>query len=81
MGWGPTLDYTPIFEHLFEYTLNPPPLRRRYCRAFYRRRLKYGALKEDEAQRLKLLEQENSRLKADRLALTGGGWSSLSDQY
>ena len=30
---------------------------------FYRWRLKYGALKEDEAQRLKLLEQENSRLK------------------
>jgi putative transposase len=25
--------------------------------------LKYGALKEDEAQRLKALEQENSRLK------------------
>jgi len=31
--------------------------------AFYRWRLKYGALKEDEAQRLKALEQENSRLK------------------
>jgi transposase-like protein len=30
---------------------------------FYRWRLKYGALKEDEAQRLKALEQENSRLK------------------
>ena len=30
---------------------------------FYRWRLKYGALKEDEAQRLKVLEQENSRLK------------------
>ncbi|MGH7778012.1 MAG: transposase [Candidatus Dormibacterales bacterium] len=29
----------------------------------YRWRLKYGALKEDEAQRLKALEQENSRLK------------------
>lgn len=29
---------------------------------FYRWRLKYGALKEDEAQRLKALEQENSRL-------------------
>jgi hypothetical protein len=26
-------------------------------------RIKYGALKEDEAQRLKALEQENSRLK------------------
>jgi putative transposase len=26
-------------------------------------RLRYGALKEDEAQRLKLLEQENARLK------------------
>jgi transposase len=30
---------------------------------FYRWRTKYGALKEDEAQRLKALEQENSRLK------------------
>ncbi|MGH2557345.1 MAG: transposase [Actinomycetota bacterium] len=30
---------------------------------FYRWRLKYGALKEDEAQRLKALELENSRLK------------------
>lgn len=30
---------------------------------FCRWRLKYGALKEDEAQRLKALEQENSRLK------------------
>jgi len=30
---------------------------------FYRWRLKYGALKEDEAERLKALEQENSRLK------------------
>ena len=30
---------------------------------FYRWRLKYGALKEDEAQRLRALEQENSRLK------------------
>jgi putative transposase len=30
---------------------------------FYRFRLKYGALKEDEAQRLKALEQEN-RLSA-----------------
>src|SRR2546426_12336683 len=30
---------------------------------FYRWRIKYGALKEDEAQRLKALEQENSRLK------------------
>jgi putative transposase len=29
----------------------------------YRWRLKYGALKEDEAQRLKALEQEKSRLK------------------
>lgn len=29
----------------------------------YRWRLKYGAMKEDEAQRLKALEQENSRLK------------------
>ena len=36
---------------------------------FYRWRIRYGALKEDEAQRLKALEQENSRLKkmvADR---------------
>jgi transposase-like protein len=30
---------------------------------FYRWRIKYGALKEDEAHRLKALEQENSRLK------------------
>lgn len=30
---------------------------------FYRWRLRYGALKEDEAQRLKALESENSRLK------------------
>lgn len=30
---------------------------------FYRWRIRYGALKEDEAQRLKALEQENSRLK------------------
>ena len=32
-------------------------------KTFYRWRLKYGALKEDEAQRLKALEQENARLK------------------
>lgn len=30
---------------------------------FYRWRQKYGALKEDEAHRLKVLEQENARLK------------------
>lgn len=30
---------------------------------FYRWRQKYGALKEDEAHRLKALEQENARLK------------------
>ena len=30
---------------------------------FYRWRLRYGALKEEEAKRLQLLEQENSRLK------------------
>ena len=30
---------------------------------FYRWRTKFGALKEDEAQRLKALEQENNRLK------------------
>ena len=30
---------------------------------FYRWRTKYGALKEDEAQRLKALESENARLK------------------
>ena len=30
---------------------------------FYRWRIRYGALKEDEAQRLKALESENSRLK------------------
>src|SRR5438034_1392003 len=33
---------------------------------FYRWRIKYGALKEDEAQRLRALEQENARLKEDR---------------
>jgi putative transposase len=32
-------------------------------RTFYRWRVRYGALKEDEAQRLRALEQENSRLK------------------
>ena len=30
---------------------------------FYRWRIRYGALKEDEAQRVKALEQENSRLR------------------
>lgn len=30
---------------------------------FYRWRVKFGALKEDEAQRLKALEAENARLK------------------
>jgi putative transposase len=30
---------------------------------FYRWRTRYGSLKEDEAKRLQLLEQENSRLK------------------
>jgi transposase-like protein len=30
---------------------------------FYRWRIKYGAVKEDEAQRLKALEEENARLK------------------
>jgi len=30
---------------------------------FYRWRTRYGALKEDEAKRLQLLEQENGRLK------------------
>ena len=30
---------------------------------FYRWRARYGALKEDEARRLVVLEQENSRLK------------------
>lgn len=30
---------------------------------FFRWRIRYGALKEDEAHRLKALEQENSRLK------------------
>lgn len=30
---------------------------------FFRWRIRYGALKEDEAQRLKALESENSRLK------------------
>jgi transposase-like protein len=30
---------------------------------FYRWRIRYGALKEDEAKRLLLLEKENSRLK------------------
>jgi putative transposase len=31
--------------------------------AFYRWRTRYGALKEDEAQRLKALEEENGRLR------------------
>ena len=49
---------------------------------FYRWRIKYGALKEDEAQRLKALEQENSRLSAiwcggGRCRSVGrAGWSS-----
>ena len=30
---------------------------------FYRWRMRYGALKEEEAKRLQLLEQENARLK------------------
>lgn len=30
---------------------------------FYRWRIRYGALKEEEARRLQLLEQENARLK------------------
>ncbi len=30
---------------------------------FYRWRTRYGSLKEDEAKRLQILEQENSRLK------------------
>ena len=30
---------------------------------FYRWRIKFGALEEDEAQRLRALEQENARLK------------------
>jgi transposase-like protein len=30
---------------------------------FYRWRIRYGALKEEEAKRLQLLEQENARLK------------------
>jgi transposase len=30
---------------------------------FYRWRIRYGALKEEEAKRLQLLEQENTRLK------------------
>ena len=30
---------------------------------FYRWRMRYGALKEEEAKRLQILEQENSRLK------------------
>src|SRR5258708_39692530 len=40
---------------------------------FYRWRLKYGALKEDEAHRLMALEQENARLKriaADKALVT-----------
>jgi putative transposase len=31
---------------------------------FYRWRIRYGALKEEEAKRLQLLEQENARLSA-----------------
>ena len=30
---------------------------------FFRWRIRYGAVKEDEAQRLKMLEQQNGRLK------------------
>ena len=43
----------------------PQVCKRLQCseQTFYRWRTKYGALKEDEAQRLKALEQENSRLK------------------
>ena len=36
---------------------------RRHRSDLYRWRLRYGALKEEEAKRLQLLEQENSRLK------------------
>ena len=44
---------------------DPAVCKRLQCseQTFYRWRTKYGALKEDEAQRLKALEQENSRLK------------------
>ena len=43
----------------------PQVCKRLQCseQTFYRWRTKYGALKEDEAQRLKALEQENARLK------------------
>jgi hypothetical protein len=45
-------------------------------RRVYRWRIRYGALKEDEAQRLKALEQENARLKrivvGEPLGQTGG---------
>lgn len=44
---------------------------------FYRWRLKYGALKEDEAQRLKALELENGRLKriiADQVLVNRPGF-------
>lgn len=34
--------------------------------AFYRWRIKYGSLKEDEAQRLKMLEQKRAPPEADR---------------
>jgi hypothetical protein len=40
---------------------------------FYRWRTKYGALKEDEAQRLKALEQENARLMREAEKLQGQG--------
>lgn len=43
---------------------------------FYRWRLKYGASKEDKAQRLKALEHENSQLKRIVADLTLCAWPS-----
>ena len=47
---------------------------------FYRWRIKYGALKEDEAQRLKALEQENSRLKRIVASESSTWWTSSPER-
>jgi len=51
--------YLRAFPATAAFSLPTAPLPRRALRW----RIKYGALKEDEAQRLKALEQENARLK------------------
>jgi transposase-like protein len=57
-GWGRVTKYTP------EQTI-PQACKKIGIsdQTFYRWRTKYGALKEDEAHRLKALETENARLK------------------